>query len=74
MASGSKYLKALAKHINGLRQERGWSYQEMALACDMDKAQVHKLCTQGINITALTAVKLADGFEIRVSGLFDFKH
>jgi transcriptional regulator with XRE-family HTH domain len=74
MSSGSKYLKALAKRIDGLRQDRGLSYNQMALACDMDKAQVYALCTKGTNITVLTALKLAEGLEINVQELFDFRH
>lgn len=74
MSKDKKYLKALAKHIDKLRRERGLSYQQMGLACEMDKSQVHILCNQGANITALTAVKVANGLEITVSELFNFKY
>jgi DNA-binding XRE family transcriptional regulator len=74
VSTEAKYLKALAKHIDKLRREKGLSFQEMALACDMEKAQVYRLCNEGINITALTARKLAEGLEVTVSDLFDFSY
>jgi hypothetical protein len=74
MSAETKYLKALAKHIDNLRTEKGLSFQQMGLACELDKAQAYILCTKGANITALTAVKVAKGLEVTVSELFDFKY
>lgn len=65
---------ALGKHINKLREERELSFQEMALACDMDKAQVYKLCREGIDIRASTIIKISEGLNIPVSEIFNFKH
>lgn len=73
MPTQSKYVKALAKHINKLRIERNWSFQEMADACDMDKGQVYKICTVGVDLRASTIVKLAKGLGVPVSGILDFK-
>ena len=71
MSNDSKYLKFLAKHIDKLRRERGLSFQQMALACDMDKSQVYVLCTKGANITFLTAIKVAKGLDVSITELFD---
>jgi plasmid maintenance system antidote protein VapI len=72
MSKDTKSLKALAKHVDKLRRDRGLSFQQMALACDMDKGQVYILCTRGANITYLTALKVAKGLEIAVSELLNF--
>ncbi len=45
MPLNETFVKELGKHIDKLRRERNLSFQEMADKCDMDKAQVYKICT-----------------------------
>jgi transcriptional regulator with XRE-family HTH domain len=68
----TKYIKALSKHIDKLRQERDWSFQEMANACEMDKSQVYKICTTGVDLRISSIEKLAKGFGITASDLLNF--
>lgn len=72
MAGPSKYVKALAKHIDKLRRDRNLSFQEMADACDMDKGQVYKICTVGVDLRASSIVKIAKGLEVSISDILDF--
>jgi transcriptional regulator with XRE-family HTH domain len=74
MSTDAKFVKALAKNIDRIRQEKGFSFQEMALACDMEKAQVYRICKEGINVTAVTLMKIAKGHEVPISELFNFKY
>ena len=68
----TKYIKALSKHIDKLRQDRNWSFQEMANACEMDKAQVYRICTVGVDLRVSSIEKLAKGFNITSSQLLNF--
>ncbi len=74
MPKNEKFIKALGKHIDKLRRERGLSYQEMALRCDMDKGQIYDLAKTGTDLRASTLLKIANGLEIPLSELFDFKN
>ncbi len=72
--SNTKFIKGLSKRIDELRVSRKWSFQEMANACDMDKGQVFKICTKGIDLRSTSIAKLAKGFGITEGELFNFKH
>ncbi len=62
----------LSKHIDKLRTERNLSFQEMADLCEMDKAQVYKICTKGVDLRTTSIAKIAKGLEIPIYGLFEF--
>ncbi len=66
--------KAFAKHIDNLRRNRGLSFQEMANACEVDKAQIYKLCTVGVDLRMSSIIKLSKGLEISVQEIFNFKY
>jgi transcriptional regulator with XRE-family HTH domain len=73
MAKGNiKAVKALGKHIDKLRRDRGWSMREMADYCEIDKAQVNELTNNGIDFRYTTLVKIAKGFGIKISELLEF--
>ena len=74
MPTDTKFIKILAKQIDKLRQEKGMSFNEMALACDLEKAQVYRICKNGVNITASTIFKIAKGLDIPAQEIFDFKY
>jgi transcriptional regulator with XRE-family HTH domain len=74
MPKNDKFVKALGKHIDKIRREKGLSYQEMALACDMDKGQIYDLASTGTDLRASTLLKIAKGLEIPIAELFDFPH
>jgi len=72
--NNEKYIRALGKQIDKIRVEKGLSFQQMALECEMDKAQVYKLCTEGINTTAVTLLKISKGLKVPIADLFNFKY
>jgi transcriptional regulator with XRE-family HTH domain len=74
MSAEEKFIKALGKNIDKYRQAKGLSFQEMALACEMEKSQAYRLCKEGINITSATLFKISKGLDVSVSELFNFKY
>ena len=67
MPTNDFFINELGKHINKLREERNLSFQQMADCCEMDKAQVHKICTQGKDIRVSSIVKLSNGLGVSIS-------
>jgi len=74
MANNEKLLKALGKNIDRIRKEKGLSFQEMALRCEMEKSHLVRLTSQGMNITVTTLYKISKGLEISINEIFDFKY
>jgi len=70
----AKFTRAFATHIDQLRKDRKLSFQEMADACEMDKAQVYKLCTEGTDIRLSTMLKIAVGFEVPLAEILNFRY
>lgn len=62
-------IKNLGQRIDQMRKEKDWSFQIMADKCEMDKAQVYKICTQGVDLRYSSLVKIAKGFNVSVSTL-----
>ena len=73
MLLNTNFEKELGKHINKLRQERNLSFQKMAKCCDMDKAQVHKICTEGKDLRVSSIVKIAIGLKVSISDILDIE-
>jgi transcriptional regulator with XRE-family HTH domain len=70
----AKFTKALAAHINKLREERGLSYQQMADACEIEKNRAYLICTKGVDIKSYTLLRIAKGLGVSIADLFDFKY
>ena len=73
MPLNENFVKELGKHIDKLRQERKLSFKEMADKCDMDKAQVYKICTEGKDLRVSTIVKIANGLQVSISDILDIE-
>lgn len=71
MSDETKSIKLVCKKINQIRKEKGLSFGEMALRCDVEKASLVRLCNTGTNITLQTLFKIANGLEIELKDLFD---
>lgn len=69
-----KYIKALAKQINKIRIQKELTFEEMGLRCEIDRHQTYKICKEGINITAITILKLSKGLEVPIAEIFNFKY
>lgn len=66
------FIKELGKHIDKLRIERNLSYKQMADKCGMDKAQVYKICTKGVDLRATSLSKIAKGLQITIPSILYF--
>ncbi len=69
----TKLIQSFGKHIDKLRKDRKLSIQKLADACDMDKAQIQKVCNGTTDPRMSTLIKLATGLEVSEKELFDFK-
>ena len=72
MAANEEFLKSLGKRIDELRKEKGMSFQELANQCEMEKASLVKLASQGKNITINTLYNISKGLGVSLKELFDF--
>ena len=72
MTEKDKLLKNLGKNIDKIRKEKGHSFQEMALLCDVEKSSLVKLTNQGTNVTVSTLYKISKGLNVSMSEFFDF--
>lgn len=64
-------ISELSKNIDKLRIERNLSFQQMADLCEMDKAQVYKICTKGVDLRITSLSKIVKGMNINITSLFD---
>lgn len=72
MATNKDFLISLGKRIDQLRKEKNLSFQELADLCEMEKASLVKLTSQGNNITINTLFNIAKGLDISLKELFDY--
>lgn len=63
---------AIAKRIKELRQEKGWTQEDLAFRMDIEVSNLKKYETHRQGLTLNTLKKIADAFEISLSQLFDF--
>lgn len=69
MTEQEKFLKAVGKNVDKKRREQKLSFSELALWCDMEKANLVKLTNQGKNITLVSLYKIARGLDVSVNEL-----
>lgn len=69
MTEQEKFLKAVGKNVDKKRREQKLSFSELALRCDMEKANLVKLTNQGKNITLVSLYKIARGLDVSVNEL-----
>jgi transcriptional regulator with XRE-family HTH domain len=73
MALDRVFIKSFGKRIDELRKEKGLSFQELADLCDMEKANLVKLTSQGKNITINTLNNISKGLNMSIKEIFDFE-
>ena len=66
---------SLGCRVRGLRNERGWTLEEAGHRMSMDPKHLWKLerAYDGLNVTLVTLVRIADAFEVPVQSLFAFR-
>lgn len=63
--------KEFGLRVQSLRRERGLSQERFALLIDMDRTYYASVEAGRRNISLLNIKKIADGFDLTVSQLFD---
>jgi len=64
----------LGKRIRLLRKQKGLSQEHFAMAIDMDRTYLSSVESGKRNISIINAAKIAEGFSITLSDLFDGIH
>jgi transcriptional regulator with XRE-family HTH domain len=74
LEKNADFAKKFGERITRLREERGWTKQELAYRMNIERRQLLRI-EQGTNNTSLqTAVALAKVFEATLSELLDFEY
>ena len=68
-----EFCKAFGNQVRKLRLAKGISMRKFALAIDMEYSQLSKIELGTTNPTISTANAIAEGLELPVHQLFDFK-
>ena len=66
---------SLGGRVRDLRNERGWTVEEAGLRMNMDPKHLWKLehAYDGLNVTLVTLVRIADAFGTPVQSLFAYR-
>jgi transcriptional regulator with XRE-family HTH domain len=68
-----EFCKAFGNQVRKLRQSKGVSMRKFALNIDMEYSQLSKIERGVSNPTISTGSALAEGLEVQIKDLFDFK-
>lgn len=68
--SFGKEMKSLGKQIRTLRTVRGLTLEEAAERTNIDWKHLQKIEAGSVNVTMLTVVRIAEGYEVPVWVLF----
>jgi transcriptional regulator with XRE-family HTH domain len=72
MSDQKKFLKAVGKKIDKYRKERELSFSELSALCDIEKAVLVRITSNGTNITISTLYKISKGLDVPVHELLKF--
>jgi transcriptional regulator with XRE-family HTH domain len=64
-------LQRLGANVRGLRHERGWTLEQAAERSSLDLKHLQKVEAGVLNLTMVTLVRIADGFNVPLHVLFD---
>lgn len=65
-------VRAFGLHLRALREQRGWSQQELADVADVPKKTVYRIETAQVSPTLDVLVCLAEGLEMPLRELVNF--
>lgn len=66
-------LKKLGKNVIKIRTKKGWSQSELAWNCGKDRQSIERLENGKINPSIFYLKQIAEGLEVTLSELLDFK-
>lgn len=64
-----RVVRALAKNLKRLREERGWTQEQASEACGLGVRALQALELGERNVTLVTLAQVADGFGVTVATL-----
>jgi transcriptional regulator with XRE-family HTH domain len=65
----SDYSRRLGERIRKLRDNKGWSQEEFADSCEINRSYMGRIERGELNLTLHTMMKVATGLGISVSAL-----
>jgi len=68
--SEQEFLKKLGSKIKLVRNEKGWSLNEISIKCGIEKASISRIESGKSNITLKTLFKLSLALEVTVAHFF----
>jgi transcriptional regulator with XRE-family HTH domain len=68
------YQKEFGKHLKKLREEKGFSQEELANISDVSLPQITRIERGVLNTTLGTIKALAKGLDIKTASLFAFEN
>lgn len=66
---GLDYRKRLGERIRKLRDRRGWSQEEFAAICEVNRSYMGRIERGELNLTLATLTKIGKGLGTSVSAL-----
>lgn len=69
----TEFIKKLGKNLRKVRKEKGLSMEQLANKSDVEYSQISRIELGQINTSVSTIKDIADGLEVPVSYIFDFK-
>lgn len=68
------HLISFGEIVRRYRQERGWSQEELASHCELDRTYVSGVERGTRNIGLLNILRIADALDVKASTLLEFHH
>jgi transcriptional regulator with XRE-family HTH domain len=72
--SESSHLISFGEIVRQRRNERGWSQEELASHCDLDRTYVSGVERGARNIGLLNILRIAEALNVKASALLEFHH
>lgn len=65
---------AFGSHLKLLRQQKGWTQEQLAFAADLEHSQISRIERGVINTSISQLYQIAKALEVPVKKLFDFEY
>lgn len=64
--------KLFGNKVRAVRKERGWSQEELADACELDRTYIGGIERGERNVSIMNIAKIAQALGVKASSLIDF--
>lgn len=64
--------KLFGNKVRSVRKERGWSQEELADACELDRTYIGGIERGERNVSIMNIAKIAQALGVKASSLIDF--